>query len=143
MSLTHHINPMKLFTSIAAAAASSFIFIPSIRAQTTIAPTTFMQKSECFIQAGSSNGKCNFVMVTHGGGTSNIHFSKDKSGSYSMSFVIPETAFNPGQGTMQATELIFRNPTQSLVKMPGVCMITGSVFRCRTNDGKYSASAAN
>ena len=137
---------MKLVTLIAAFATVSTILIPAgktQKAKTTIAPTTFIKKSECLMVAPSFNGRCNYVLVTSGGPTTNIHFTRDKIGSQAMSFIILNKEFDPDQEEIKTVGLIIKNPGPTQINKTGTCMVTGSIWRCMTRDGQYSAAAAN
>lgn len=137
---------MKLVTLIAAFTTVLTILIPAgktQKAKTTIAPTTFIKKSECLMVAPSFNGRCNYVLVTSGGSTTNIHFTRDRIGSQSMSFIILNSEFNPNQEEIKTVDLIINNPGPTQINKTGNCMTTGAIWRCMTRDGQYSAAAAN
>ena len=135
---------MKLFDVIAAAAMGvPFIAAVPGHAQTSIAPTQFMKKSECTITTPKFNNRCNYVMITSGNGSTNIHFSKDKIGSQSISFVIVDKTFDPSKPELPTAGLFVRNPNPTQIRKPGSCMISESIVRCTTEDGKYSAAAAD
>lgn len=142
-SLTHHMNQMKLFSAIAAFATASMVLITAGKAQTSIEPTTFIKKSECLMVAPDFNGRCNYVMITSSSKTTNIHFTRDMTGSQSMSFVIANKSLVPKQERIETVGLFIRNPGPTQITKSGTCMIIGSIVRCVTSDGQYSASAAN
>ena len=134
---------MKLINTIAAFASFSMVLIPAGKTQISIKPTTFIKKSECLMVAPGFNGRCNYVMITSGAETTNIHFTRDKAGSQSMSFVISNKLFNAQQESIGTVGLFFRNPGPTQIKKSGTCTVSASMVRCVTSDGKYSAFAAN
>ena len=134
---------MKFFNAIAAFMTASMALIPAVKAQTSIEPTTFIKKSECLMVSPSLSGRCNYVMVTSGNKTTNIHFTRDKAGSQSMSFVIANKSFNAEQERIETVGLFVRNPGPTQIKKSGTCMVSRSIVRCVTSDGQYSASAAD
>ena len=137
---------MKLFGAIATFTAISMALIPAGKTQTprvTVAPATFIKKSECLMVAPNFNVRCNYVLVTSGGNTTNIHFTKDKIGSQGISFVILNEEFDPDQEEIKTVGLFIKNPRSTQINQPGTCMVTGSIWRCMTRDGQYSAAAAN
>ena len=134
---------MKLFNFIAVFAMVSWTFVSAGKTQTSIKPTTFLRKSECLIVTPGFNARCNYVMITSGSKTTNIHFSRDKAGSQSISFVIVNKTFNASQEEIKTASLFIRNPNSIQINKSGACMVGSSTVRCVTSDGKYSAFAAN
>ena len=134
---------MKLFKAIASFTTVSMVLIPAGITQTSIEPTTFTKKSECLMVAPGFNGRCNYVAITSSSETTNIHFTRDKAGSQSMSFIIANKSLDAQQERIETVGLFIRNPGPTQITKSGTCMVSGSIVRCVTSDGQYSASAAN
>lgn len=126
--------------------ACQALALPARSENITIQDTVFHHRKECNVVAPSSSFTCEYTMTTVAEGFLNVHFSKDKTGSESISFVasVRQVKYEKsGALRLYFPGFFIRNPRVSQIDASGTCVLDSNMFRCTTSDGKYSAAASD
>ena len=136
-----HRNQMKLFTSIAAAAAvigNSVITANQAQAQWSIQENVARRFPNCIIKSPNGLKKCIGVSFTTGNHARNLHFDLDNAPTRAISFVYPKNVNSKSFGFYAIAD-----SNKNIMHIEGNCVITanaGSV-ECISTDGIFHAKA--